>query len=352
MKATGFLLTLLFRAVANAQRDEIAVGHHVIWSYRGPNIPSQLLDAIREGKVGGVIFYGENIKNAPDFPGQVKALQDAYTQSPEYPGYPLLLVTDQEGGIVNRLPGGPDMSAKQIGDSEAKARTAGQTVATVFGEYGINGDLAPVLDVYRTDGDFTDREQRSFSKDPAAVSRSAAAWIAGLQEAGYIATAKHFPGLGAAATDENTDLRPVTIDRSLDELMDIDMLPYRAAIDANVKMVMTSWAVYPALDERPAGLSRKIVQQELRERLGFRGVTITDALEAGSIKSFGSTADLAMQASAAGMDIILASVRDVKQGQDAHEGLLSALQSGQLDREEFEEATQRIVDLRGSISKQ
>lgn len=336
-----------------ADEDDIAVGHHIIWSYPGPKIPQTLLDATQAGKVGGVIFYSENIDKAQDLPGQIRALQDTYKQSPGYAGFPLLLVTDQEGGIVNRLPGGPSQSAKSIGaspDPVAAARDAGSQVATVFSQYGINGDLAPVLDVHRAEGDFTDSQQRSFSSDPAKVAEAAAPWIQALQEKGYPATAKHFPGLGSAATQQNTDRVPVTLNTSADDLRNVDMFPYTAAVQAGVKMVMTSWAIYPALDaDKPAGLSRKIVQEELRQRLGFQGVTITDALEAGSLTSFGGTGNLAVMACQAGMDIVLASVRRVSQGEDAHVGIVQALRDGGIDRTEFNQATERIIAMRKAL---
>ena len=348
------LLTTLLPSVVLADADDIAVGHHIIWSYPGPTIPQSLLDATAAGKVGGVIFYSENIDNAQDLPGQIRNLQEKYKQSADYPGFPLLLVSDQEGGIVNRLPGGPTQSAKAIGNSQdvvLAARAAGTTVADVFSHFGINGDLAPVLDVHRAEGDFTDREQRSFSSDPARVAQAAVPWIQALQERGYPATVKHFPGLGPAPTDANTDLKPVTIDTGADELRNVDMAPYTAAInDGKVKMVMTSWAIYPNLDAgRPAGLSRKIVQEELRQRLGFQGVTITDALEAGSLKPFGNTGELAVMSAQAGMDILLASVRQVQQGEDAHAGVVAALRNGGIDRGEFDAATERIVAMRRAL---
>ncbi|KAF7193783.1 putative secreted glycosyl hydrolase [Pseudocercospora fuligena] len=354
MRSISFLLVALaaISAAKPQASDPIDVGLHVIWSYPGPKIPQELTDAVKAGKVGGVIFYDENIKNAQDFPGQVKALQQAYQQSSGYQGFPLLMVTDQEGGIVNRFPGGPD-SAKvvgQAGDPAAAGTKAGATIAKIFAANNINADLAPVLDVTRKAGDFTDREQRSFGSNPGLVAKAAGPWITALQSAGYPATAKHFPGLGTAAADANTDLKPVTLTVSADELRRIDMKPYETAIAKQISMVMTSWAIYPALDDKnPAGLSRTIVQQELRQRLGFKGVTITDALEAGSLKAFGNTGELAVKATQAGMDILLASVRDVKQGDETYSAVLEALSKGIIDRGEFKEATERIVRMRSSL---
>lgn len=347
---------LLAQAVLGATRqfaaDAIDVGLHVIWSYPGPKVPQELIDAVKAGKVGGVIFYDENVRTANDFPGQVKSLQQAYKQSPGYQGFPLLMVTDQEGGIVNRFPGGPD-SAKAVGtssDPAAAGAIAGALVAQIFTANNINGDLAPVLDVSRKPGDFTDREQRSFSSDPAIVAKAAGPWITALQDAGYPATAKHFPGLGTAAADANTDLKPVTLTVSAEELRRIDMQPYKTAIANKVSMVMASWAIYPALDAKnPAGLSKVIIQQELRQRLGFEGVTITDALEAGSLKAFGNTGQLAVKAANAGMDILLASVRDVEQGNETYSALLGALTRGDVDRGAFKQATDRIVRMRSAL---
>ena len=103
------------------------------------------------------------------------------------------------------------------------------------------------------------------------------------QAGGVAATAKHFPGLGAAAASQNTDAGPVTLYLSLATIRSIDEVPFAAAIAAGVKLVMVSWAVYPAMGARPAGLSPNVVQGELRGRLDFTGVTITDALEAGAL---------------------------------------------------------------------
>lgn len=156
------------------------------------------------------------------------------------------------------------------------------------------------------------------------------------------ATGKHFPGLGAATASQNTDERPVTLDVSLRNLRAIDEVPFQSAMSAGVKLVMCSWAVYPALDAKlPAGLSPRIVQGELRDRLKFRGVTITDALEAGALSAFGTTARRAVMAASAGMDVILAAAQNVGQGQDTVNALAAALQAGKLPRTPFVAARRR-----------
>ena len=117
-----------------------------------------------------------------------------------------------------------------------------------------------------------------------------------------------------------------------------------------MKLVMVSWATYPALDAHlPAGLSPTIVGQELRGRNGFAGVTITDAIEAGALNAFGSTGQRAVSAAAAGMDLILCSARDVTQGQGATSALASALSSGQLNATDFNAAANRVFRLRNGL---
>jgi hypothetical protein len=216
---------------------------------------------------------------------------------------------------------------------------------------GLNVNLAPVLDVYRQEGDFLDQYQRSCSNDPATVAACGSAFIAAQQQAGVAATAKHFPGLGAATASQNTDEQPVTLPVPLATLQEVDAAPYPAAITAGAGIVMLSWAVYPALDANaPAGLSSAVVQGALRGQLGFRGVTITDALEAGALGAFGDAGARAVLAAQAGMDLILCSSRDIGQGQAATAALAAALDSGRLDAAEFAAATERVGALRASLA--
>src|SRR5215831_7685123 len=329
-------------------------GQRVIYSYTGLTPPATLLSSIRHGEVGGVIFFGGNISSRAQIAGVIKELDqaNASTLNPMR-AYPLLLMTDQEGGVVRRLPGQPVLSEKQIGNSahpavaaKAAGTGAGQNLAGV----GMNVNLAPVLDVYRTAGDFDDQFGRSYSKDPTKVSYLGADFIKRQQATGVAATAKHFPGLGKATAAQNTDAGPVTLNVTLNALRTIDELPYHSAIAAGVKLVMASWAVYPALAKNtPAGLSSAIINGELRTRLGFTGVTITDALEAGALQAYGTTGHRATLAVKAGMDLILCSKQKVSQGQLATSALATGLSNGTLDKTVFEAALTRVVALRSSL---
>ena len=326
-------------------------GQRVISSYPGLTPPASLFNDITAGTTAGVIFFGENISSDAQIADVITQLRQAQAQSPIQ--VPLLLMTDQEGGLVRRLPGEPVLSEKQIGqsvDPVGAATTAGTGAGLNLASVGMNVNLAPVLDVYYKSGNFIDQYQRSYSKDPNVVSACGQAFITAQQATGVAATAKHFPGLGSATRNQNTDSRPVTLNLSLTKLHTIDEVPYPAAVTAGVKLVMLSWAVYPALDPiLPAGLSATIIGQELRGRNGFTGVTITDALEAGALNGFGSTGQKAVTAAGAGMDLLLCSARDVTQAEAATSALATALGNGQLDPTAFNAAVNRATALRAGL---
>jgi beta-N-acetylhexosaminidase len=216
----------------------------------------------------------------------------------------------------------------------------------------MNVNLAPVLDVYRRSGNFIDEFGRSYSSDPSMVSGLGAAFIRAQQPTGVAATAKHFPGLGAANQSQNTDLGPVKLGLSLATLRQVDEAPFRQAIEAGVKLVMTSWAVYPALDPHwPAGLSSAIINGELRRRLAFRGVTITDGIDAGAVTPFGDLARRSVLAANAGADLILSAATNPNDntpqlGIEVRQALASAIAHHQITRASAQDAADRILALR------
>jgi beta-N-acetylhexosaminidase len=329
-----------------------AAGQRVIYSYPGLTVPAQLLTDIENGQAAGVIFFGENISSESQIAGVIGQLRQAQAKSAVQ--HPLLLMTDQEGGEVARLPGAPAMSEKQIGASSnptGEAAAAGAGAGQNLAGVGMNVNLAPVLDVFYTAGDFDDQYQRSYSSSPAIASECGQAFITAQQATGVAATAKHFPGLGSATASQDTDAGPVTLNVSLSQLRGTDEVPYPAAVAAGVKLVMVSWAIYPVLDPSlPAGLSPVVVQQELRSRNNFSGVTITDALEAGALGAYGTTQQRAVAAASAGMDLILCSSRDVSQGEQAAAALAAAYASGQLESAAFNAAVSRVTQLRAGLA--
>ena len=348
-------------AVPNLSVLQLA-GQRVIYSYRGLTPPSGLIWLIKHGEAAGVIFFAGNIGSMPPTPAQlahfktVVASLRAAAASPSDPVHqPLLLMTDQEGGIVRRLPGPPVLSAKQVGlaaNPQAAATNAGAGARDNLHGYGLNVNLAPVLDVYRQPGNFIDQYRRSFSSNPATVAKLGTLYATSEQQGGLVAaTVKHFPGLGAATRTQNTDVRPVTLTVPLRRIRSIDEVPYRPAIAAGVKLVMVSWATYSNLDRaRPAGLSATIVRGELRRRLGFAGVTITDAVSAGALKPFGSVGHRVTLASRAGMDLMLCAAQDYREGDAALHALASLYSaSSPAGRAAFKAAAERVMALRAGL---
>jgi beta-N-acetylhexosaminidase len=331
-------------------------GQRIVYAYAGPTPPASLLRAIRAGEAAGVIFFGPNVSSVAQLRRVAAELQRAAASSPVHA--PLLLMTDQEGGEVRRLPGPPALSEKQIGESAnavSVAREAGAGAGRALAGAGLNMNLAPVLDVYRRPGNFIDAFQRSYSSDPVTVARLGQAFISAQQRAGPAATAKHFPGLGVASRQQNTDAVPVALGISAARLREVDERPYRSAIAAGVKLVMASWATYPALDPRlPAGLSPAVLGGELRGRLGFHGVTITDAITAGSLQRFGGLGARGVLAARAGADLILCAATHPDENTPADglavlHALADAIQHGRLSRAEAERAVARVLALRRGI---
>jgi len=327
-------------------------GQRVIYSYGGLTPPASLLAKISLGEAAGVIFFNGNISSLDQIRVVIQELQQANKKSPVRA--PLLMLTDQEGGLVRRLPGAPVLAERQIGRSPngmLLASQAGTGAGHNLRGVGMNVNLAPVLDVYRKAGDFLDQFQRSYSGNASRVSQLGSTFITAQQQAGVAATAKHFPGLGAAATAQNTDLRPVTLDLSLPSLRGVDEASYQAAIAAGVRLVMVSWAVYPAFDAHwPAGLSSTIVEKELRQRLRFRGVTVTDALEAGALHAFGTIPARAVLAAGAGTDLLLFSGENASERINGTSGLATALRGGKLGRAAFLTSVKQVIALRASLA--
>ena len=196
------------QAVALTSRQ--LAGQRVIYSYSGLTVPSALLQQIRAGQAAGVIFFRGNISSEAQIASVIRQLRQAQRQSPV--SSPLLLMTDQEGGLVRRLPGAPAMSQKQVGASKhpaSAASSAGTGAGQNLAGVGMNVNLAPVLDVYYKSGNFIDEFQRSYSsRASTVVARCGKAFITAQQRTGVAATAKHFPGLGSATTSQNTDAAP------------------------------------------------------------------------------------------------------------------------------------------------
>ena len=271
-------------------------GETVMSPLTGPPGPS-FLARVRAGELGGVILVG-HWPSAAVMTAATHDLQAAACAA----GEPLLIGVDQEGGVVRRLPwAAPFETPAELGrlDDPSRVEQEAAAAAAALRQAGVDVDFAPVADMRASAKSFLG--SRSFGQDPALVGSLVAAFVQGLQTAGVAATAKHFPGLGTATV--NTDDRAVTI-RAAPGLLQRGLDPFRSAIDAGARLVMIASAAYPALDPsgRPAVFSRPIVTGLLRGTLGFRGVVVSDALDAPGAVHVPHATTLAIEA---GVDVLL-----------------------------------------------
>lgn len=300
-------------------------------------------DIIDEFEPGGFILFSAR-GNVTD-PVQVATLSNGLQDAAEDAGagIPLLVSTDQEQGIVTRIGSPatlfPGNMALGAGGSEKDARKAAAITGSELLAMGIQQNNAPDADVNINPANPV-IGVRSFSSNTELVSRLTAASVKGYQDdAGIIATAKHFPGHGDTATDSHTGLPVIT--HTLDEWKQIDLPPFQAAIDAGVDSIMTAHIVVPALDDSgdPATLSREIITGQLRDALGFDGVIVTDGLEMAGVRQQYGDAEVAVRALEAGVDQLLLPADP----RVAYAAVEDAVASGRLSEERIDESVHRIL---------
>ena len=316
------------------------VGQMLIVRMEGAATPG-LLQAARRGEIGGVILFPP-----PEVDERVLGREiDALREAAEAGGAPApLVMIDQEGGEVKRLPDAPpDRDPGELAAAGAAvAFEEGVATGRALAELGIDVDLAPVFDLGPSESFIA---SRSFGADPAEVSEHALAFADGLRSAGVAATAKHFPGLGLA--EVNSDAAPSVVAASRAQLAP-GLEPFAAAIARPLELVMVANATYAAYDAaRPASQSRKVIDGLLRGELGYDGVVITDDLGAGALAQAGlDEAEAARGAAIAGADLVLLALTE---GDDARTSLLQALRVGELDRSALLVSCARVSALRAGL---
>jgi beta-N-acetylhexosaminidase len=323
------------------------VGQKLIVAMDAGATPSAaLLGRIRRGEVGGVILFGRNVTTA----GALRALTTKLRDGAQAGGQPqLLIAVDQEGGSIKRIPWAPPtLSPPQMAaDGRAStARSQGAATGLALRGLGINVDLAPVADVPSSTSSFLYKQRRTFSFNAAVTTSLADAFAAGLQSEGVIAAMKHFPGLGRATL--NTDTNVVTI-RAGAATLAPGLRPYEGAIGHGLRLVMLSNATYSAYDpDNAAGWSRTVSNGLLRTVLGFRGVTITDSLDGTAHARGVSTASLALRAARAGTDLILVTGSEAESGA-VFTALYDAARAGTVARTTLLASYARIRDLKAGL---
>jgi beta-N-acetylhexosaminidase len=296
-----------------------------------------LEQALARWPVGGLLWEKQNLKDR-------RQVTEMLTKVQTLTQIPLILTCDEEGGRVNRLMStvgttwvGPMLDYKDDGTKTAFANA--QTIASDLISCGFNTDLAPVADVW-SNPENTVIGDRAYSDDFAQAAQLVAAAVEGFHAGGAACTLKHFPGHGNTSADSHKGA--VTVERTLDELRENELLPFQAGIDAGADMVMIGHLIVSDMDDEPAPFSYAIVTQLLRQEMGFTGVVITDGLQMKAMTDSYTSGEIAVKAVQAGVDLLLCP-QSLEQAVTALE---DAVESGELSESRIDESVQRILLLK------
>ncbi|MGH3392343.1 MAG: glycoside hydrolase family 3 protein, partial [Actinomadura sp.] len=315
--------------------------------FPGPTPPRWLLDELERG-LGGVTLFAIN----GNVPGTAELAE--LTAALRKAGDPVISI-DEEGGDVTRLAhrtGSPYPGNAALGavDDPELTRRVHRSLGAELAQVGVNLDFAPSVDVNIAD-DNPVIGTRSFGSDAQLVARHAAAATVGLQEAGVAACAKHFPGHGSTRVDSH--LEAPVVDADLELLERRELVPFRAAIEAGVQTVMTAHLNLPAITGGvPATLSHAAITGLLRERLGFQGVVITDALDMRGASAAIGIPEAAVRSLAAGADLLCLGSQEFEESVRAIlAAIVAAVRAGRLPLERLAEAAERSRRLKAWMAE-
>ena len=307
----------------------------------------QIAAAINETPVGGLVLFSYNIQSEPQLEEMINGIQDySYART----GIPMFIAVDEEGGTVTRIstkgaiknvPDIPDMFS--IGDTKEplNAYGVGLEIGKYLNRLGINTDFAPVCDVF-TNPENTVIGRRSFGNDAQLVADMVAAEIHGLHDFEVYATVKHFPGHGNTSGDSHTNY--VFSHKSLEELQDCELIPFKVGIEAGADFVMVGHISLPEIigDNTPASLSRIMINDLLKSDMGFDGVVITDALDMGAITSMYPPEEAAVKAVNAGVDMLLMASNFT----NTYNAVFNAVKNGNIEESRINDSVKRILNLK------
>lgn len=296
--------------------------------------------------VGGVTLFSHNIDN----PEQLKAFtQDLHA----LPGAPLLSI-DEEGGRVARIGGNENfhvptyasMAAVGATGDPAKAYEAGVAIGIYLKKYGLDVDFAPVADVNTNPRNIVIGD-RAFSDNPKTAAPMVVKFLDGLAKVGIVGCVKHFPGHGDTVGDSHHEY--VQSDKTWEEILNCEMVTFKAAIEAGAPMIMSAHVAVPNVtgDKLPATLSHLMLTDKLRGELGFKGVIITDAMGMKAVSDRYASGESAVMTLQAGADIVLMP----ENLPEAFEAVLSAVEDGKLPESRIDESVRRILALKLSLQE-
>ncbi|GAA0590109.1 beta-N-acetylhexosaminidase [Virgibacillus siamensis] len=323
------------------------IGQIMMIGFHGDKLNSEVIDMISNCMVGSVILFSRNIKTPEQVKLLTRKLQETAKQSGHY--RPLIIATDQENGIVRRLnygftklPGSMVLGAVDDCNTTYEiSKTTGKELKSA----GINMNLAPVMDVNSNPKNPV-IGVRSFGENPSFVASHGVEFIKGHQSQHVITSAKHFPGHGDTAQDSHLGI-PL-VNNSMENVRKTELVPFIAAIQNNVASVMISHVHYRSIDMNqttPASLSKNVINHLLRGKFGFRGVVITDCLEMDAISSATGTAEGALNALKAGVDLLVVSHTYAEQKR-VIDRIVDAVNHNEIELQVIDNAVERIHKLK------
>lgn len=323
------------------------IGQLVVVGFQSDAVDSHIQTMINDYKVGGIILYDRNMDTPQQVTKLTNDLQHLAKKSEHH--IPLIVSIDQEGGQIVRMRDhvSPIPSQQELA-KQGSAKNVFDTAyrnAKELKAMGINVNYAPVMDLSSTDS-------RSFGEDPKQAKAFGEQAIAGFQKAGITATLKHFPGNGRSNIDPHLETSSVQANQL--DLENKDIYPFRKIIkEVNHQQffMMVTHIKYPAYDkENPASISPIIIQKLLRQKLGYKGIVITDDLEMGAVSKYYSYPDLGYRAVDAGADLLLV-CHTLESQKQVINGIIDAVQSGKLTEDRINQSVKRILTFKLSMIK-
>lgn len=309
--------------------------------YKLQQVNKTMLAVNKDYPIGGMILYAHNIVDEDQ-------LSEFIADIRELNGSPLLAI-DEEGGRVARIanngnfdvPKYESMAAIAKNGDPDEAYKAAFTIGSYVKKYGFDIDYAPVADV-NTNPENIIIGERAFSNDPETAAEFVVSYLNGLDSAGVIGTLKHFPGHGDVKTDTHSGYAETN--KTWKEMLQCEMIPFKAGIKAGAQMIMTAHIAAPKItgNDLPATLSPVILQEKLRGELGFKGIIVTDAMDMGAITTQFGNAEAAIKSIQAGVDVVLCS-REFTQVFDA---VVKAVEKGEIKESRIDESVKRILALK------
>ena len=327
-------------ALMESMSDADKVGQLILFGMQGTKVSDDVAYMLSEYKMGGIILFDRNMESKAQVADLIKDLQKTARQSEKVP---LFVAVDQEGGLVERMsdqltnvPAAQTLGQGEVSEAAKLALTSGKELK----ELGFNVNFAPVADLGLSD-------KRSYSTTADGVIPFVKAVGESYHEAGLIYSLKHFPGIGRTVTDLHKEGN--VIDVSAEDMWATDLKPFETmiqSVDNNDYMVMVSHATYTGLDsEAPASLSKVIMQDMLRNQMGYKGVIITDDMEMGAVANHYSFGEMSVKTIQAGADMVLIG-QEYDHAIEGYNALLKAVRNGDISKERLDDAVRHVLTMK------